>query len=169
MAAEDFVSVTFIKAYDYAHTFKCAVGLSAETKRRKVRRWLFLLLYNTFLDSRKGEKREPFFRPVNSDDGLLLDFPELGPIAETSGISARRKNLVLNFIERLDPLDQAILKLTAQYWSPSAKKTVMHDDVRKAICRELGLTENSLRVRRIRAIERLETFILQTEKQTNNP
>ena len=167
-SAEAFVNAAFIKAYESAHTYTPQSGVSAEVRRRQVIRWLFRLLHNTFLDGRRAEMREPFLRSDDTNDGLLFDWPQPAEIESLSDISARRKNLVLNFIEQQDATDQAILKVTAQYWSASAKKTVMPEHVRKAVCRELGLTENSLRVRRTRALDRLKDFILQNEKQTTS-
>ncbi|HEY5297272.1 MAG TPA: hypothetical protein VIK59_05060 [Verrucomicrobiae bacterium] len=164
-SAEDFVNIAFRKAYDKADTFICPVDANVETKRRKVKSWLFLILYNTFLDSRSAEIREPISRSDEDEDGLLFDLPNPNEELNTSNVSPERKTLVWKFIEKQELVDQAILKVTAEYWSPSVNKTVLPDHVRKALCGEFGLTENSLRVRRLRLLERMKNFILENETQ----
>jgi DNA-directed RNA polymerase specialized sigma24 family protein len=167
-AAEDFVNLAFIKAYEKAESFQCPSNLDPALKRRKVVAWLFRILKNSFFDARDKEGSEPVFRTDDDEDGLRLEAPGTNVIQLPSQVSPERKNLVLKFIQSLELVDQAILKVTAECWSPSLRKTVIADDVREKICREFGLTENSLRVRRNRALERLRNFILENETKTKD-
>lgn len=165
--AKDFVNATFLKAYDKADSFKFSAGPTPDAARLKVRRWLFQILYRLFLDARRTERGEPIVRDDDNEDGLLFDAPNPETPVNISDISPARKNLVLKFIESADPIDKAILKATAQYWSSISKKTILPRDVRQALCRELKLTENSLNVRRFRALENLKQFILKNERSQN--
>lgn len=162
--AKDFVNATFLKAYDKAATFKFSTGATLEVRRFKVRRWLFQILYRLFLDGRRSEQCEPILRSDDNEDGLLLDAPNPETEPNTSDVSPARKNLVLKFLQSVEPIDKAILKATAQYWSSISGKTVVPRHVRQALCREFKLTENSLNVRRFRALNNLKQFILENER-----
>lgn len=63
--------------------------------------------------------------------------------------------------------------VTAEFWDPERGEPVIDDDIRQGICKDYGLTDSSLRVRRKRLKDHGKTFIQEQEnkneikKQTN--
>jgi len=168
--AKDLVQLAMFRAFENAHQFNCPNGLDFDARRQHVRLWLFQILRNAFLDSRKSERREPFDRgdlegledvPVNRPDPANED------VTATASVSGRRRSLILQFIETLEGVDKAILIATAECWSPATSQTVLPRHIRKSLCDEFGLTENSLRVRRSRLLEKLRLFISERETKTS--
>lgn len=166
--AQDLVDETFLRAFRYAGSYLSKTDLDANGRRRHVIAWLFRILYNAYLDSRKGEMLEPLVRDdTEHADGLLENAAEPEERPDAGRVTPVRRNLVLKFFDTLYGADKAILIATAECWSPTAAQTVLPAHVRRSLCEEFGLTENSLRVRRSRLIEKLRLFISQQETKTS--
>jgi RNA polymerase sigma factor (sigma-70 family) len=166
--AKDLVQLAMLRAFDRAHQFQCPNGLDLEARRQHVRLWLFKILRNAFLDSRKNDRREPFDR---GDHEGLEEVPGIAPASSdddaTPSVPGRRRSLVIQFIETLEGVDKAILIATAECWSPTVDQTVLSREVRRSLCEEFGLNENSLRVRRSRLLAKLRLFISEEETKTS--
>lgn len=74
-----------------------------------------------------------------------------------------RKALALEYWQSLPPKDRELLTVTAEFWDPAKGEPDIDDDVRQGICREYGLTECSLRVRRKRLKDRGKAYIQERE------
>lgn len=168
--AKDLVQSALFRAFENAHQFQCPNGLDLDARRQRVRLWLFQILRNAFLDSRKSERREPFDR---GDHEGLEEVPAIAPapanedVKVTVSVSGRRRSLILQFIETLEGVDKAILIATAECWSPTTSQTVLPRHIRQSLCAQFGLTENSLRVRRFRVLDKLRLFISEEETKTS--
>lgn len=172
-AIEDWVNETFARAYEKAHKFSCDPKLHAETKTRLVRGWLFSVLEHLFLERCRDEARE---KQRRATDVAEDEFENLGGVVETSdadcqpSIPTGRKALVARFLESLGNDDRKLLLLTGQYYDSQLKRVEIPSEVREAIYSELGVTAVSLRVRRMRLLNRLRDFILEEEKKNRtNP
>lgn len=164
--AKDLVDEAFLRAFRSAPSYRSPSDLDVDGKRRHVVAWLFKILRNVYLDSRKAELREPFYRDDREEaDGLLINTPEPEPFQDPTPVSPERRNLVLRFIEEQNERDRAILKATGECWSAAAGETVLPADVRDNLCAEFGMTANSLRVQRKRLMEKLRLCIIQKESK----
>ncbi|MFO1500207.1 MAG: sigma-70 family RNA polymerase sigma factor [Verrucomicrobiota bacterium] len=161
-AAEGFVNATFLKAYQVAEKFVCT-DKSARTEQ--VLAWLFRIMKNLYLDSLRAEKRRPVVRCTDEETERLEDIEEKRQEAADQ-VPTGRKAAVLAFLETLPPKDREILTATAEFWDLEKGESVIDDDVREGICREYGLTESSLRVRRKRLRDRAKSFIQERTKET---
>jgi RNA polymerase sigma factor (sigma-70 family) len=164
--ALDLVNVTFERALRAAPRYRSRSDLDSDGRRRHVIAWLFKILENAYRDSRKAEQREPLLRDDSEGaDGLLEESGELQERPDAGRVSFERRNLVRRFLDSLDAVTKAILIATAECWSPTVAQTVLPRDVRESLCEEFGLTDNSLRVRRSRALGKLRSFILEEESK----
>jgi DNA-directed RNA polymerase specialized sigma24 family protein len=161
-SAESFVNSAFLKAYQEAEKFVCTD--TAEAKDQ-VLAWLFRILKNLYLDSLRAEKRRPAVRCTEEEWGRLEEIEEQRQEAAAK-VPTGRKAAVLKYLETLDSKDREILTVTAEFWDPEKGEAVIDDDVRAGLCREFGLTESSLRVRRKRLKDRAKAFI--NEHQENS-
>jgi RNA polymerase sigma factor (sigma-70 family) len=158
-SAEDFVNKTFFKAFTEADKFVCPDSADGTNQ---VLAWLFRIMKNLYLDSRRAEGRRPVARP-NGEAAWLEEIEERQresaeqvPTGTTAAMRA--------FLKTLSPKDKEILTSTAEFWDPKKGEAVIDDDVREGICAEYGLTESSLRVRRKRLKDRAKAFIQQNTK-----
>ncbi len=154
-SAEDFVNTTFLKAYREAEHFFCTDRSQATNQ---VQAWLFRILKNLYLDSLRGQKRRPVTHAPDGEADWLVDVVE--PQKAASGtIMTRRMAAVMEFLETLSAKDREILIVTAEFWNTEKGEAVLDDDIRDGICRDYGLTESSLRVRRKRLRDRGRAFV----------
>lgn len=160
-SAEDFVNATFLKAYREADSFVCT---DQSQSKEQVLAWLFRILKNLYLDSLDAEKRRPVVRSPDGTIEWLEDLEEKQQKASEQ-VPVGRKAKALKFFETLPPKDQEILMVTAEFWDPKRGEPVIDDDIRQGICKDYGLTESSLRVRRKRLKERGKTFIQEQENK----
>jgi DNA-directed RNA polymerase specialized sigma24 family protein len=163
---EDLVSKTFCKAYEKSGSFRLPRDLTPDQEQRKVRSWLFCILNNCFLDSINTLEGEPFDRMEQDVDGPAPESlePDQGP--PPSPDKEFRHPLIQEFFERCCHADQVILTATSSYYSPTSGAVDMPDDVRECICKELKTNANNLRVRRLRLLNELRKFIVETYNLT---
>jgi DNA-directed RNA polymerase specialized sigma24 family protein len=166
-AVQDWVNQTFARAFNKAGSFSCEAKLPSETKTKLVQGWLFSILEHLFLERCRREAREKKLRDSDVNGEWLANVPNPSQIeAEDDGesVSTGRKALVVRFMEGLVEDDRKLLVITGQYYDVKLKRVEIPPDIRHAIHSELGVTEGSLRVRRNRLLNRLETFILENEQ-----
>jgi DNA-directed RNA polymerase specialized sigma24 family protein len=157
-SAEAFVNATFIKAYREADSFVCRDRANA---KQQVVAWLFRILKNLFLDSLDSEKRRPV---VRSPDGSSEWLEEIEQNQEAiASVPTARKAKALRYLETLSPKDREILTITAEFWDSEKGEPEIDEDVRAGICKEYGLTESSLRVKRKRLKDRGKQFLEERE------
>jgi len=154
-SAESFVNATFLKAYQEAGSFACT---DPRQSTNQVLAWLFRIMKNLFLDSLRAENRRPLVRCTDEELELLEELAEQRQEA-VDQVPTGRKAAMLEFWETLEPKDREILTVTAEFWDPEKGESVIDDDVREGLCREYGMTESSLRVRRKRLKDRAKAFI----------
>ena len=154
-SAEGFVNATFLRAYREAGGFVCT---DPKQGTAQVLAWLFRILKNLFLDSLRAETRRLLVRCSDEEAARLEELEEKQQEAADQ-VPTGRKAAVLEFLETLSPKDREILTVTAEFWDPEKGESVIDDEVRAGICREYGLTESSLRVRRKRLRDRAKAFI----------
>ncbi len=154
-SAESFVNAAFLKAYREAEHFVCT---DPSQSTAQVLAWLFRIMKNLFLDSLRAENRRPAVRCSDEDTEWLENIEEKRQ-ATAEQVPTSRKAAVLRFLETLSPKDREILTVTAEFWDPENGESVIDDDIREGICREYGLTESSLRVRRKRLRDQAKAFI----------
>jgi RNA polymerase sigma factor (sigma-70 family) len=161
-SAEGFVNKTFFKAFTEADKFVCT---EIADGTNQVLAWLFRIMKNLYLDGRRAEGRRPVVRP-NGEAAWLEEIEERQREAAEQ-VSTGDKAAMREFLETLSPKDREILTVTAEFWDPKKGEAVIDDDVREGICKDNGLTESSLRVRRKRLKDRAKTFIQKQTNQTN--
>jgi RNA polymerase sigma factor (sigma-70 family) len=159
-SAESFVNATFLKAYQEAESFVCT---DPSQRTDQVLAWLFRIMKNLYLDSLRAENRRPVVRGLDAETERLEEIEERRQ-EEAEQVPTGRKAALLEFLETLLPKDREILTVTAQFWDPDKGESVIDDGVREGICREYGMTESSLRVRRKRLRDRAKAFIQQRTK-----
>ncbi len=160
-SAEAFVNATLLRAYQEADKFFCT---EPSQSTDQVLAWLFRIMKNLYLDALRAEKRRPLVRCTDEEVERLEEIEEKRQEVADQ-IPTGRKAAVLEFLETLSPQDREILTATAEFWDPEKGESVIDDDVRQGICREYGLTESSLRVRRKRLKDRAKAFI---QERRNN-
>ena len=158
-SAEGFVNKTFFKAFTEADRFVCTDSADGTNH---VLAWLFRIMKNLYLDSRRAEGRRPVVRP-NGEAAWLEEIEERQREAAEQ-VPTGNKAAIRAFLETLSPKDQEILTVTAEFWDPEKGEAVIDDDVRKGICTDYGLTESSLRVRRKRLKDRAKAFVEEHKK-----
>ncbi|MGD0262430.1 MAG: sigma-70 family RNA polymerase sigma factor [Verrucomicrobiota bacterium] len=156
-SAEAFVNATFFRAYKEAEGFVCT---DPKQGTDQVLAWLFRILKNLFLDSLRAERRRPLVR-CSDEEAAWLEAIEEKRQKAADEVPTGRKAAVLAFLETLTPKDREILTTTAEFWDSDKGESVLDDEVREGICREYGMTQSSLRVRRNRLIARAKAFILE--------
>jgi RNA polymerase sigma factor (sigma-70 family) len=163
-AAEDFVNATFLKAFDYAETFKCPSGTPPEEQKKRVVGWLFTILENLLKDSFKAEARERKFRNRDVDVAELgydepFDFPTQSNTDEQPQPS-RRAILTAKFLEEeVSDDDAQLLQLSANFFDFARNEPAIDPDLLNGICERMGLTPSGLRSRRKRISARLRQYI----------
>jgi len=171
--SDELVDLTFLKAWNSAHSFKCRNGLDWEQSRRKVRNWLLKILNRTFIDAYRQDghlEMISFAEILPGDDPDEEKLPANLIQCATDGcvsVSPRRKNLVLKFMEQADPRTRTLLTTIGEYWSPISRKSEIPQEVQDSLCHELGLLKNSLRVYCHRALEALENYIRKNEQNNH--
>gem|GEM_PF-1249525 len=167
--AMDLVDEAFLRAFRSALSYCSRTGLDPNQRRSHVIAWLFRILRNAYLDSRKAEQREPLVRDDSEDaDCFLENAAEPERSDDVIRISSQRRNLVLQFVEAQNERDKAILKATGECWVAAVGETVLPEAVRGKLCEEFGMTPNSLRVQRKRLIDKLRLFISEAETKTSS-
>jgi RNA polymerase sigma factor (sigma-70 family) len=159
-SAESFVNTTFVKALNEAGSFVCT-GQANGTNQ--VLAWLFRIMKNLYLDSLRAEKRRPV-EHYSDEETEELEKIEATRATIAAQVPTRRKVAMLEFMETLSPKDREILTVTAEFWDPDKGEPVIDDDVREGICKDYGLTDSSLRVRRKRLKDRAKAFIQERTK-----
>ncbi len=158
-AAEDFVNQTFLRSFREAEGFVC----TDRTKgTEQVLAWLFRILKNLYLDSLRAEKRRPALRNADGNAEWLVEIAE-NRVHVLDQVPTGRKALALEYWQSLPARDRELLTVTAEFWDPAKGEPDIDADVRKGICREYGLTECSLRVRRKRLKDRGKAYIQERE------
>jgi DNA-directed RNA polymerase specialized sigma24 family protein len=162
---EELVRLTFQKALKAAKNFslKLPKDASVEAKTKHIKFWLYCVLKNTCIDARRSERFEREARAevdVENVAMVILDAPHDETVEPPT---PRRVGLIREFIEQLQPHDQAILYNTVQYYDRRTKQTVMPKPVLDMLCSELGMTKISLRTQRSRLLERMRQYVLDNE------
>jgi DNA-directed RNA polymerase specialized sigma24 family protein len=162
-SAESFVNHTFMKAYEHAANFICTDQSQA---KEQVLAWLFRILGNLYLDSLRGEKKRPVVHGPKGGEEWLENIVEKDQEQRKSAqtVPTARKAAILAFLESLPPKDREILTVTAEFWNHMKGEPDIDPEIREGICRDYGLTESSLRVRRKRLKERAIVFIKERTK-----
>lgn len=162
--AEVFVNETFFRAYEKAH--QCLSRDSTD----QVLAWLFQILRSIFYDARDAENRRPLVRRSDDEDEDWLErVPERSEPVLPMIVPEALKAAVRQVREAADQVDRAILDTMAEYWSRVSSETELDPEVRRSLCRHLGLTENSLRVRRCRLKRKIKDLAAQIENQNTQP
>jgi hypothetical protein len=79
-----------------------------------------------------------------------------------------RKAATVEFLKTLPPMERDILMLTAEFWDSKKREAVIDPEVREGFCKQYGLTESSLRVKRMRLKERAQIYIEQRTRSVNH-
>ena len=167
-SAEDFVNATFAMAYQEADGF---VSKGPKKRPTQVKAWLFQILRNLYIDSLRSEKRRPVMRNPEGEDRWLENIAGRSEVAQKH-ITTGRQAMVLEYLQTLSAKDRDILTVTSEFWDRDKGESAVDSDVRNGICREHGMTECSLRVRRKRLIDAGKDFIKERETkqhETSNP
>lgn len=172
-SAEAFVNATFLKAFKCAGSFKPPHKGSEEDIRKKVQNWLFTILERLFLDARRKlldeiKAREPINdrqleEPV-AEAETYEDSDSVPRETQRQVISARRRNLMQQFMSELSERDRAILIQTQDYIDPNTGKTEPLPEELKALGLQFCVPADHIRVYRKRILDRLRVFIIAAER-----
>lgn len=165
LGVEDFVSGTFLKAYDNAATFSGDDKWSPKDSESKVRFWLMRILKNALIDHYRSQGAEREARSVADEfkpDGEIKttqEIVETAPQPLTSAVDLPVREELLHaahqLLQELSPLEKKIVSIIIEFFNPDTREVEIPSDVRKGICAELKISESSLRVYRKRVRDRL--------------
>jgi RNA polymerase sigma factor (sigma-70 family) len=167
-SAEDFVNATFLKAFEHAASFKPPHNADEQAIRRKVQNWLFTILKRLFFDTRRKLWREIDARKSEYGDEKIAPFQQsenyvdceaIPQESERQAVSARRRNLLEQFMQGLSDRDRAIFLQTQDYIDPHTGNTSIPPEELAALAAQFGIPPEHIRIYRKRLIDRLRQFI----------
>jgi RNA polymerase sigma factor (sigma-70 family) len=171
--AEHFVNETFLKAFKHAASFKPPPNGDEEAIHRKAQNWLFTILERIFLDARRKLHREIKARkPAEGDEKITplseqaetyADCDVIPRETKRQAISARRRTLMLQFMQELSDSDRAIFFQTQDYIDPNTGNTEPPPEELEALAAQFGIPTDHIRVYRQRILDRLQVFIIAAE------
>jgi len=171
--ADDFVSATFLKAFENASLFKPPSKADADAIHRKVQNWLFTILQRLFFDARRKLHREIKARKSKEGDEKVaeasdqatpyIDSEILPRETKRQAISARRRTLTIQYMESLSERDRAILIQTQDHIDPNTGNTEPPADELESLADQFGIPTDHIRVYRQRLLDRLQVFIIAAE------
>lgn len=156
--AEHFVNETFIRAFRYALTFHLPKSTPPERVTKVVKKWLYEILRHVWIDSFRSCKDQKGKIDTSGEGVLVLG----GAIADEQPKS-RRLALTQDFLANLDENERVLLTTTGSFYDFEKKRVQIPADIADPLCKAMGLTRSSLRVRRKRLIEDLKAHILANE------
>jgi hypothetical protein len=119
---------------------------------------------NLYVDALRAAKRRPVVQWLD-DEIDRLQHNDTARQEAADQVHDARKAALLEYLQALPPKDREILTITAEFWDSQNHEVVVDKAVRIGICREHGLTESSLRVRRKRLKDRAKAFISEQTEQ----
>lgn len=76
---------------------------------------------------------------------------------------SRRLTLVENFLANLEENERVLLTMTGSFYDLESKCVRIPDEIVEPLCKSMGLTRTSLRVRRLRLLEDLKAHLVANE------
>jgi hypothetical protein len=156
--AEHFVNETFIRAFNSAKNFILNPATPPAKVTMVVKRWLYNILRNVWIDSFRSTPSQSG-KPDTKGEGVFV----LCDPAAQQATPSRRLLLVENFLASLQEDERVLLTMTGSFFDLTKNCVEIPDDVVEPLCRAMGLTRSSLRVRRKRLLEDLKNYIVANE------
>ena len=151
--SDDLAQLTFIRAYERAHTFKSAGIVDPDMLRVRVRAWLGRIAQRLYCDMLRGRKDSP---ELAIDKEELEEAPEQAQAAPTT---SAYKRLLDEAIDSLSEKKQHVLRITYQYNQPGKKHQRLPNDVAEELAKTLKTTPDNIRQLRRRALREINQFI----------
>lgn len=156
--AEHFVNETFFRAFNSAKSFVLKAGTPSTKITVVVKRWLYNILRNVWIDSFRSTPSQSGKPDTNGEGMFVLSEP-----ASQEQTSSRRLVLVEKFLANLQEDERSLLAMTGSFFDLSKNRVEIPNDIVEPLCRDMGLTRSSLRVRRKRLLEDLKSYIVANE------
>ncbi|HET6429855.1 MAG TPA: sigma-70 family RNA polymerase sigma factor [Phycisphaerae bacterium] len=151
--AADLVAETFQRAYERAGTFDAAGIDDGERLRLRARAWLGRIAQRLAQTTLRGRGRlRTRFLDQDAWQQVAREPDRGGADAETIGRVRRA-------IESLNEKEQAVLRVTFQWYQPERDHQRLPNDVAADLAASLGTTPENLRQIRRRALRKIETLL----------
>ncbi len=155
---EHFVNETFLRAFKAASKFRLPATTPPDKVTTVVKRWLYKILKNVWLDSFRAHEDEKGEIDESGEPVFVLCDP-----ASHEPPPSRRITLVQSFLANLEQNERVLLTMTGSFYDLEKKCVQIPDDIVVPLCKAMGLTRTSLRVRRSRLMDDLKAYILANE------
>ena len=156
--AEHFVNETFIRAFGSASTFHIPKSTPPEKVTPVVKRWLYNILRNVWTDSFRSNHDHKGKVDATGEPVFVLCDP-----ASDQAPPSRRLSLVESFLANLEENERVLLTMTGSFYDLESKRVRIPDEIVEPLCKAMGLTRTSLRVRRLRLLEDLKAHLVANE------
>lgn len=158
---EDLSQDTFRRAFERAETFNDPGVSDPNALRMLVRTWLSSISQNLFLDQLRAAAKDPM------EDSLGEDVLESRPMIDTDKeIDSEIVNLGIEAWDKvLDERDQEVLRAFADFGKPGGGFQRMSSGVARALADSIGTTTAGMRMRKMRAIDKIRSYVEERLKQ----
>ena len=153
----DLVADTFKRAYEHAGQFDAAGITDEERHRLRVRAWLGRIAQRLLQTALRGRKKLPV---------RLLDQEHWGSVAGPARAAAsdpERIERVRSAIRLLSEREQAVIRVTFQWYDPGQEHQRLPNDVAAELADYLQTTPENLRQMRRRALKKIEASLRGTD------
>jgi RNA polymerase sigma factor (sigma-70 family) len=161
---ENFVLMTFEKAFEKIHSFDSRSGLSPEKLRLKIQSWLFQIAKHQFLmEFRKPERvYEAPTEKERADAENKMSLPET--VTERFDVNElkEKKAAVRTFLEGLPKADQELLVISMNFYDFKAGKAIIPEDILEGLANSMGTTSENIKTKRGRLLRRLKEYLEKT-------
>ena len=145
----DLVAETFRKAFQCAHLFSAEGIEDPEHLRRRSRAWLGRIAQRLFQDALRKRRR---LEMVHLDPDMWQQVPERTAEAQPDDERVRR---VRDVLEQLSEKEQAVIRVTFQWYRPGQSHQRLPNDVVADLAATLRTTPENLRQIRRRALAKI--------------
>jgi len=152
----DLVADTFRRAYEHAGTFDAAGLDDPDRLRRRARAWLGRIAQRLVQTALRGRAKLPTVRLEPDHWQLIAGRDELPPAGDP-----QRVERVREAIASLSPREQAVLRVTFQWYRPDRSHQRLPNDVAAELAESLATTPENLRQIRRRAMRKVEAILRQ--------
>lgn len=163
-APDDFVLLTFERAYHKIHLFDPPSGLPPEELGLKIKSWLFQVAKNEFLmEFRKPQRKQeaPTLEELAEEEKKAA-LPKKVMERFSFNQIQEKKAAVRTFLEGLPKPDRELLVISMNFYDFQARKVIIPEDILDGLADSMGTTPESIKTKRARLMRRLEEYIENT-------
>lgn len=151
----DMVADTFLRIYERASTYQPCGETSPDRQRRNALAWVSTIALNLC----KDHFRNPDTRIVLVDEWSETTEPEARSDEYAEPTWDGELKCIHAAMEKLSEREQAILRVTMDYWKPGTEHQRLPNDVAESLARTFDITSDNLRKIRERALRKLRASV----------